>query len=114
MEGFAASDEVAFPADACSEGEMRVIKGFFLLLMAFLGTLFVLENDHDTVFVLIPFWGQANPVSVGVLVVFCFLSGILATLFFILLSKIGSSLKKSFSRQTPQGADHHDEGHHEH
>lgn len=93
---------------------MRVVKGLFVLLMAFVGTIFVLENDHDTVFVLIPFWGQSNPVSVGALVVFCFLSGILATLFLILLNKIGSSLKKSFSTQTPHGAEHHDEGHHGH
>lgn len=94
--------------------KMRFVKGFFVLLMALLGTFFVLENDHDTVFILIPFWGQSDPVSVGALVVFCFLSGIFATLFFILLNKIGISIKKSFARQTPQGADHHDEGHHGH
>lgn len=97
-----------------SEFKMRFVKGFFVLLVAFLGTFFVLENDHDTVFILIPFWGQSDPVSVGALVVFCFLCGIFATLFFIFLNKVGGVLKKNFSRQTSQGADHHDEGHHGH
>ena len=93
---------------------MKAINGLFLLLIAFLGTFFVLENDHDTVFVQIPFWGQSNPVSVGVLVLLCFLSGIFASLFFILLSKIGSSLKKRFSRQSPHGGGQHGEGDHGH
>ncbi len=103
---------MAFPATA--EPEMKFLKGIFILLLALLGTFFVLENDHDTVLVLIPFWGQSDPVSVGALVVSCFLSGILATLLFIFFSKVGTSLKKSFSRQTSQGADHHDEGNHGH
>lgn len=106
---------MAFFAIANTEVKiMKAVKGLFLLMMAFGGTFFVLENDHDTVFVLIPFWRQSNPVSVGALVVFCFLSGIFATLFFILLSKIGNFLKKSFSRKSDQGVEHHDEGHHGH
>lgn len=105
---------MACPASARFEGKMRAVNGLFLLLIAFLGTFFVLENDHDNVFVQIPFWGQSNPVSVGVLVLLCFLSGIFATLFFILLGKIGSSLKKSFSRPSSQGGGHHGEGDHGH
>ncbi len=93
---------------------MKIIRNILVLLIVSFGTLFLMENDHETVSLIIPFEGRSNPVSVGVFSLFFFLSGILVSVVFSLLSRMGQSLKKGFANRNSQGEPPHGGGPHGH